>query len=144
MLEVVGQQCCVRLHGAKSLTGFKRCATTPNNTQQHPTTCNWVRKRTQHVTSNNVGSCWSTMLRPFARSLRATDITPRAMCIFILAHIYHNRPKEMLLKLNDWRGSWVVCPTILSVLHTSHHSTVSKATFIWSRIPETALPWTLL
>ena len=26
-------------------------------------------KRTQHVTSNNVGSCWSTMLRPFARSL---------------------------------------------------------------------------
>ena len=30
------------------------------------TTC----KRTQQVTSNNVGICWSTMLRPFARSLR--------------------------------------------------------------------------
>ena len=28
-----------------------------NNTQQHPTTCNRVCKRTQHVTSNNVGSC---------------------------------------------------------------------------------------
>ena len=41
-----------------------------NNTQQHPTTCNRVSKRTQHVTSNNAASCWSTMLRPFARSLR--------------------------------------------------------------------------
>ena len=34
-----------------SLTGFKLCATT----------CNRVCKRTQHVTSNNVGSCWSTI-----------------------------------------------------------------------------------
>ena len=32
-------------------------------------------KRTKHVTSNNVESCWSTMLRPFARSLRRTLIT---------------------------------------------------------------------
>ena len=30
---------------------------------------NRVCKRTQHVISNSVGSCWSTMLRPFARSL---------------------------------------------------------------------------
>ena len=44
---------------AESLTGFKLCATT----------CNRVCKRTQHVTSNNVGSCWPTMLRPFARGL---------------------------------------------------------------------------
>ena len=28
------QQCCVCLHGAKSLTGFKLCAATPNNMQQ--------------------------------------------------------------------------------------------------------------
>ena len=34
---------------AKSLTGFKLCAAT----------CNRVCKRTQHVKSNNVGSCWS-------------------------------------------------------------------------------------
>ena len=34
MLGVVGQQCCVRLHVSKSLTGFKLFATTPNNTQQ--------------------------------------------------------------------------------------------------------------
>ena len=40
-----------------------------NFAQQHATTCNRVCKRTQHVTSNNVGSCWATMLRPFARSL---------------------------------------------------------------------------
>ena len=29
----------VRLHVAKSVTGFKLCATTPNNTQQHETGC---------------------------------------------------------------------------------------------------------
>ena len=33
------QQCCVRLNGAKSLTGFKLCATTRNNIQQHATGC---------------------------------------------------------------------------------------------------------
>ena len=36
---------------------FDRFQTLRNNTQQHPTTCNRVCKRTQHVTSNNVGSC---------------------------------------------------------------------------------------
>ena len=40
-----------------------------NFAQQYATTCNRVSKRTQHVTSNKVGSCWSTMLRPFAHSL---------------------------------------------------------------------------
>ena len=34
MLGLVGQQCCARLHGAKSLTGFKLCTTTRNNTQE--------------------------------------------------------------------------------------------------------------
>ena len=46
---------------------FDRFQTLRNNTQQHPTTCNRVCKRTQHVTSNNAGSCWPTMLRPFTR-----------------------------------------------------------------------------
>ena len=50
---------------------FDRFQTSRNNTQQHPTTCNRVCKRTQHVTSNNVGSCWPTMLPPFARGLKA-------------------------------------------------------------------------
>ena len=48
---------------------FDQFQTLRNNTQQHPTTCNRACKRTQHVTSNNVGTCWPTMLRPFARDL---------------------------------------------------------------------------
>ena len=44
--------------------------------QQLPATCNRVYKRTQHVTSSNVGSCWPTMLRPFARGFTGvSDIT---------------------------------------------------------------------
>ena len=37
------------------------------------TTPNRVCKQTQHATSNNVGSCWPTMLRPFARGIRALE-----------------------------------------------------------------------
>ena len=66
---------------ASAITEQKKCwellaetfdwfQTLRNNTQQPPTTCNRVCKRTQHVTSNNVGSCWPTMLGPFARSLK--------------------------------------------------------------------------
>ena len=47
---------------------FYRFQTLRNNTQQHQLT--WCAKQTQHVTSNNVRSCWQTMLRPFARGLR--------------------------------------------------------------------------
>jgi len=36
---------------------FDRFQTLRNDTQQHPTTCNRVCKRTQHVTSNNVTCC---------------------------------------------------------------------------------------
>ena len=40
MFRVVGQQCYIRLHRAKSLTGFKLCAiTTRNNIQQHTAGC---------------------------------------------------------------------------------------------------------
>ena len=56
----------------KSFTSFKLCPTTPM--QQHATTCNRVCKRTQRVTSNNVGSWWPTMLRPFARGLSHTNV----------------------------------------------------------------------
>ena len=44
LLCVVGQQCCVRLHGPKSLTGFKLYATSTNIVV---VPC----KRTQHVTT---------------------------------------------------------------------------------------------
>ena len=40
----------------KTLTGFKLCTTTASNMQQH-------------VTSNNVGSCWPTMLNSFELGL---------------------------------------------------------------------------
>ena len=49
---------------------FDRFQTLRNNAQRHPTTRNRVCKRTQHVTSDNVGSCWPTMLRPFARGFK--------------------------------------------------------------------------
>ena len=67
---------------------FDQFQTFHNNTQQHPTTCNRVSKQTQHVTSNNVGSCWSTMLCPFARS-----ISRRRRC---------NRDKIRLKLIKDW------------------------------------------
>ena len=65
------------LRYASAITEQKKCwellaekfdlfQTLRNNTQQYPKTCNRVCKGTQHVTFNNVGSCWSTMLRPFA------------------------------------------------------------------------------
>ena len=62
-------------HGTKEMLGVVGWKVWPvqtlrNNTQQHPTTCNRVCKRTQHVTSNNVGSCWPTVLRSLARGLR--------------------------------------------------------------------------
>ena len=64
------QNCCATLRRSrnkrnvgscwlKSSTGFKLCASA--------TTCNKAQKRTQHVSSNNVGSCWPGKLCPFAR-----------------------------------------------------------------------------
>ena len=64
--------CCVRLHGAKCLTGVKLCATTltPNNTQQQICVRVYMRpfllgfrlrangrNNSQHCCANNVGSC---------------------------------------------------------------------------------------
>ena len=63
---IPGQKKCWELLAEK----FDRFQTLRNNTQQHPTTCNRVCKRTQQVTSNNAGSCWPTILRPFARGLK--------------------------------------------------------------------------
>ena len=56
LLGVFGQQCCIRLHWPKSLTGFKLCATSANKCQQMPTNANIVVvpcKRTQHVGPNS-------------------------------------------------------------------------------------------
>ena len=55
-----GQQCCVRLHGPKSLTGFKLYATSANIVVVP------CKRTQQHVGPNNVACCWPTMLRLFA------------------------------------------------------------------------------
>ena len=69
LLGVVGQQCCVRLHGPKSLTGFKLYVTSANKCQH---CCGSMQTdATSHniVWPNNVGCCWPTMLGPFAGAL---------------------------------------------------------------------------
>ena len=48
---------------------FDRFQTLRNNIQQHATGCANGRS----VTSNNFGSCWSTMLRPFARGFKVSN-----------------------------------------------------------------------
>ena len=63
--------------------GTKKCwellAQKFDRLQTFATTYNRVCKRTQHVTSDNVGSCWPTMLRPFARGS-----TRLRSCVFVL------------------------------------------------------------
>ena len=65
---------------------FDRFQTLRNNTQQHPTTCNRVCKRTQHITSNNVGICWPKILHPFARGLTNNVII--IIPLFTLGSVY--------------------------------------------------------
>ena len=75
------QRYCATLRRSRNKRNVGSCwlkslpvQTLRNNTQQHPTTYNRVCKRTQHVTSNNVGSFWPTMLHPFARGFSAMNI----------------------------------------------------------------------
>ena len=94
MLRVVGKRWCVRLHEALSyvrargrnncqqcLELFLKVWPVSNFAQQLPTTCNRVCIRTQSVTFNNFGSCWPTMLRPFARASCVPWITSVAATI---------------------------------------------------------------
>ena len=52
-----------------------------NFAQQLPTGCA-NRRNIQHPTSNNVGSCWPTMLRPFVRGFRALKRAPPPPTLF--------------------------------------------------------------
>ena len=61
LLGVAGQQCWVRLHGSKSLTGFKLYTTSANKCHH---CCGSMQ--TDATSHNIVGCCWPTMLRPFA------------------------------------------------------------------------------
>ena len=63
--ETTEQKKCWELLAQK----LDRFQTLPNNSQQHTATCNKVCKRTQHVTSNNVGNCWPAKLCPIAWGL---------------------------------------------------------------------------
>ena len=55
-------------HRTKEMLGLVDSKVWPvsNFAQQLPTTCNKMCKQTEHVTFNNVGSCWPTMLHAFA------------------------------------------------------------------------------
>ena len=72
ILWVVSQQCCVRLHGAKSLafTGFKLCATTFNNMQQG----------VQTYATFNIQQCWGLLINNVA-----------SVCMQPQAHQYWKR-----------------------------------------------------
>ena len=75
--NIVGSQCWESLHPfayACSLK-FDLFQTLRNNSQKPATACKRVCKRTQSVTSNNVGNCLSTMLRPFARTGLTDTVT---------------------------------------------------------------------
>ena len=97
---ILFQHCCAMLRrsrnkrnvGGCGLKKFDRFRTLHNNSQQHPTTCNMVCKRTQHVTSNNVGSCWPAMLRPFSRGLKniVTHILPFLLQFFLVIRWYRS------------------------------------------------------
>ena len=73
MLEELRQPDATLLRYASAITEQRKCwellaqnfdwfQTLSNNSQQHATTYNRVRKRTQHVTSNNVAAFDCTVL----------------------------------------------------------------------------------
>jgi len=67
--------CCVRLATvlqgvATSWVLLAGVCKWSNLSQQHPTYCNTVAKRTQHVAPNNVAICCVGMLQSFGRGLR--------------------------------------------------------------------------
>ena len=84
------QHCCATLRRSRNKRNVGSCWLkvwpVSDFAQEHPTTCNRVCKRTQHVTSNNVGSCWSTMLLPFARSLTHKNVACNDVTVSIWRH----------------------------------------------------------
>ena len=66
LLRVVGQQCCARLHGPKSLTGFKLYATSANIVVAP---CKW----TQHMLG-------PTVLRLFAWAFSLYSLLSPQFC----------------------------------------------------------------
>ena len=77
--NIVCQQLPTMLRPFVRSLKFDRFQTLRKTFQQHATTCNRVYNPTQHVTSNNVGSCWQTTLGPFARSITLISSNPRIL-----------------------------------------------------------------
>ena len=63
----------------------------------HPTTCNKVCKRKQHVTSNNSGSCWPTMLSPFARGF-TLELNPVIFASYVYVKKFFFRSISSLMR----------------------------------------------
>ena len=118
--NIVGS-CCVSLYVAKSLR---------NNIQQHATGCT---KRTQQVTSNKVGSCWPTMLRPFARgfSFRRKTCAASAMQRFLF-------PVSTVSARNAWNNDlpyerlWVPLLTQVRLIIAAGFKPVEKVDIYWT------------
>ena len=127
---------------------FDRFQTWRNNTQQHPTTCNSVCKRTQHVTSNNVGSCWPTMLRPFARGFRFSFVFTYQLCsnrvkLIFFACAVNTSPRQshckaafdQYLNFNNFLTMIIICLFICFLTAsqpastTAHYNKLSTAGF---------------
>ena len=81
-----------------SLTGFQPFPNTPNNSNMQQQVC----KRTQPVTSNNVGSYLPTILRPFARGL--TRVTSLLLFQVLGCHIVWTHGRTVSFSML-WRTS---------------------------------------
>ena len=113
--------CCVRLPVAKSLTCFK---TLRNNSQQHATICNRVCKRTHHVTFINFGSCWPTMLRPFAQKKFVIDIpfvtiliTMKTSSSYLTMSILISTDSQLLKYIHVYTMMWMLRALWLVAAH---------------------------
>ena len=117
LLGVVGQKCCVRLHGPKSLTGFKLYATSANKCQH---CCGSMQTdATSHniVGPNNVGCCWPTFLGPFAWAFNA-DVSENR-----LPETKNNFSDCDISQSDDWEcpslSPHVLLPPLPSCLHVT-------------------------
>ena len=65
------------MHGDKSFTGFKLCATTPNNTQQHATGC-------ANNATCNIQQFWELLANNAKMASIVKKVFTANLCIYIL------------------------------------------------------------
>ena len=76
---------------------FDRFQTLRNSSQQHATTCNRVWDGRKHVTSNNVGNCWTTT----------------SVCTGLCTLDFFYNKKKMLREVTVLVGLWCACSAVL-------------------------------